>query len=108
LVQLNTVIRPPAMPGVAALSPERLAEVAAGLGLPCEVSAPPTAQAGTGRGEADHEVVEMTRRRPCTLDDIVAAAGLDREGAERLVHELARQGKLKTEEHQGQIYYRGV
>lgn len=108
LVQLNTVIRPPAVSGVKAVGLERLEAIAAGLGLPCAVSGPPTAQAGAGRGAAGEQVVEMTRRRPCTLSDVVAAVGLDRPQAERLLHELSRQGKLKIEEHSGETYYRGV
>ncbi|MCF8034067.1 MAG: radical SAM protein [Desulfarculaceae bacterium] len=108
LVQLNTVIRPPAVAGVKALGATRLEAIAAGLGLPCEVSAPPTARAGLDRGQAGDQVVEMTRRRPCTLSDVAAAVGLDSEGAQRLLHELSRQGKLEIEEHSGETYYRGV
>ncbi|MCB2227135.1 MAG: radical SAM protein [Desulfarculaceae bacterium] len=108
LVQLNTVIRPPAYSKARPLSLERLEAIAAGLGLPCAVSGPPTAQAGLDRGQAGEQVVEMTRRRPCTLSDVAAAVGLDRPQAERLLHELSRQGKLKIEEHSGETYYRGV
>jgi wyosine [tRNA(Phe)-imidazoG37] synthetase (radical SAM superfamily) len=108
LVQLNTVIRPPAVPGVAALNASRLEAIAAGFGLPCAVSAPPTAAASGDRGDASRQVVEMTRRRPCTLADVAAMAGLETEQAGRLLAELTRQGKLKAEEHGGETYYRGV
>jgi len=108
LVQLNTVIRPPAVPGVAAVDAARLEAIAAGFGLPCVVSAPPTAAAAGDRGDAGGQVVEMTRRRPCTLDDVAAAAGLEREQARRLLSDLVGQGKLTTEEHGGETYYRGV
>ena len=108
LVQLNTVIRPPAVAGAGPLSQEQLEAVAANLGLPCVISAPPTAHAGADRGQAGPQVVEMTRRRPCTSEDVAAAVGLGLEEAERLLHELAREGKLKREEHGGMVFFRGV
>lgn len=108
LVQLNTVIRPPAVAGVKALSLERLEEIAAGFGLPCTVSAPPRAMAAGDRGDLARQVCEMTRRRPCTVSDVAAMAGVEPERAERLLHELARQGKVRAENFGSEIFYRGL
>lgn len=108
LVQLNTVIRPPAVPGVGALSLERLEEIAAGFGLPCTVTAPPRAASAGDRGDLERQVQEMTRRRPCTISDVAAMAGVQPERAERLLHELARQGKVRAEDFGGEIFYRGL
>ncbi|BEQ13401.1 radical SAM protein [Desulfoferula mesophila] len=108
LVQLNTVIRPPAVPGVGALSLERLEEIATGFGLPCTVSAPPRPAAGGERGDLELQVCEMTRRRPCTVSDVAAMAGVQPERAERLLHELARKGLVRPEDFGGEIFYRGL
>ncbi len=108
LVQLNTVIRPPAVAGVGALSLDRLEEIAAGFGLPCTVTAPPRAAAVGDRGDLERQVCEMTRRRPCTISDVAAMAGVEPAQAERLVHELARQGRLRAENFGGEIFYRGL
>jgi len=108
LVQLNTVIRPPAVAGVGALSLERLEEIAAGFGLPCTVTAPPRAAAAGDRGDLERQVCEMTRRRPCTISDVAAMAGVEPGRAERLLHELARQGRVRAENFGGETFYRGV
>jgi hypothetical protein len=50
----------------------------------------------------------MTRRRPCTIEDIMAMAGLDRAGAGALVAELGGKGQLREEAFGATKYYRGV
>jgi predicted ArsR family transcriptional regulator len=54
------------------------------------------------------EVVEMTRRRPCTVTDIAAMAGLGADQARRLLDDLVKRGKMKTERFDDRTYYRGV
>lgn len=107
-VQLNTVVRPPAVSGVKAVGGRRLAEIAGRFNLDCEVIAEPTVRARPERGELAAEVVEMTRRRPCTIDDLANMAGLDRRRTKELVRRLLKAGRLKTEVHGQQIFYRGV
>lgn len=107
-VQLNTVVRPPAVAGVLPLDDARLAAIAAAFPVPAEVIAPPRAAGGGDRGALARQVVEMTRRRPCTINDIMAMAGLDRAGADALVTELAAQGRLREEVFGTTQYYRGV
>ncbi|MFZ5584511.1 MAG: radical SAM protein [Thermodesulfobacteriota bacterium] len=107
-VQLNTVVRPPALKGVRPLDDARLKAIAAAFPAPAEVIAPPQATGGADRGALARQVVEMTRRRPCTIEDIMAMAGLDRAGAGALVAELGGQGQLREEAFGATKYYRGV
>jgi wyosine [tRNA(Phe)-imidazoG37] synthetase (radical SAM superfamily) len=107
-VQLNTVVRPPAVKGFAPVDHERLTEIAARFPVPCQVIAPPEKTAGADRGRMEDEVVEMTRRRPCTVTDIAAMAGLETDQARRLLDDLVKRGKMKTERFDDRTYYRGV
>jgi wyosine [tRNA(Phe)-imidazoG37] synthetase (radical SAM superfamily) len=108
MVQLNTVVRPPARGGVRPVSHRHLARVAAGLGLPCQVIAPPARRNG-GEGErAADQVVEMTRRRPCTVEDIAAMTGLEPSRARELVRELVGSGRLRPEPFEDMTFYRGI
>ena len=102
------MVRPPAVSGVKAVDDERLAEIAARFTVPAEVIAPPKGRAGPDKGRVGQQVVEMTRRRPCTVKDIAAMAGLEEEEARRLVLELVSQGQMKEENFGANIFYRGI
>ncbi|MEW5911004.1 MAG: radical SAM protein [Thermodesulfobacteriota bacterium] len=107
LVQLNTVVRPPAVAGTRPVEPERLAEIARLFRLPVQVTAPPQARSAGDRGALGRQVVEMTRRRPCTLADVSAMTGLSRGQALGLVQELVAAGRLAAEPFDDEVYYRG-
>ncbi len=108
LVQLNTVIRPPAHPGAQALGAKRLAQIAGAFDLPVEVSAPPRVKTAGDEGSLGRQMVEMTRRRPCTLGDLEAMTGLEPAAAQDLVADLVGKGRLRQEKYGGQVFYRGV
>lgn len=107
-VQLNTVIRPPALKGVEPLDQARLDQIAGRFEMPVEVIAPPRARAQKPAGELAGQVVEMTRRRPCTIADVANMAGLGMEQARGLVEDLAAQGRLQRETFGETTFYRGV
>lgn len=107
-VQLNTVVRPPALSGAKPLSDERLAAIAAAFPLPAEVIAPPRARGGADHGSLARQVVEMTRRRPCTMTDLIAMTGLGPEQTRGLVDDLLARGLLLGEPFGDLTYYRGV
>jgi wyosine [tRNA(Phe)-imidazoG37] synthetase (radical SAM superfamily) len=106
-LQLNTVVRPPAMAGVDRVDDRRLAEIAQSFGPRAEVIAPPAARAKVERGRVEDEVVEMTRRRPCTLEDLARMTGWDQERTRELVEGMVNKGSLVVENFAGQVYYRG-
>ncbi len=106
-VQINTVVRPPAHGGARPLRRERLMEIAGRFSVPVEIIASPAARAVGDRGALAGVVVEMTRRRPCTVEDVAAMAGLEQEEARRLVEELVDHGRLKVEKFGAAVFYRG-
>jgi len=75
-IQLNTVTRPPAEKYALGVSPGRLAELASTFRLPAEVIADfrgvhRQAEFVAGR----KEILDMLRRRPCSIDDIADGLG---------------------------------
>lgn len=107
-VQINTVVRPPAVAGVRPVEHARLEEIAQAFPVPAEVIAPPRGQALGDRGAIAEQVVEMTRRRPCTQADIAAMGGLSLQQAQGLLDDLLAQGRLRAEPFGQEIYYRGL
>jgi wyosine [tRNA(Phe)-imidazoG37] synthetase (radical SAM superfamily) len=107
-VQINTVVRPPAVSLARPLAHERLMEIAARFPGPVEIIAPPVARAEGAGGDLSQVVVEMTRRRPCTVDDVAAMAGLKGDEARLLVEDLVGQGRLRREEFGAAVFYRGM
>lgn len=107
-VQLNTIVRPPAVAGFRPVDDHRLAAIAAAFDPPAQVIAPPRARAAGDHGHLARQAVEMTRRRPCTIEDIAAALGLAGDAAADLVASLRAAGLMGLERHDGREYYRGV
>jgi wyosine [tRNA(Phe)-imidazoG37] synthetase (radical SAM superfamily) len=102
-IQLNTAVRPPAEEFVRKVSLERMEEIRELLGQKAEVIAD-FALPSEGEGvdldkhprAAEEDVLQMLRRRPCTVKDIEDGLGLDPEVAAKLVEELGREGKVRA------------
>ena len=108
MVQLNTVVRPPAMSGTEPLDRARLEEIAGLFTVPCEVIASPPKGGAGDRGSLADRLVEMTRRRPLELADVALAFELDRDKAGELIGELVSRGRMKEEVFGDRVFYRGV
>jgi wyosine [tRNA(Phe)-imidazoG37] synthetase (radical SAM superfamily) len=105
-VQLNTVARPPAEPGVKGLSELALQQCAAVFEGPVEVIADYTAALCSPRQQADENtVLAMIRRRPCTVQDISAALGLHANEVIKHLGHLRRQDRLTCTSIAGHEYY---
>lgn len=105
-VQLNTAVRPPAEKFVQCVSAEEL-ENLAGLFTPrAQIIAdfPAPKAEGQCRVHAD-AVLEMLRRRPCTLDDIVAGLNVRKQEALEIVEILLKDKKIHAQLRQGREYY---
>ncbi|MEE4274337.1 MAG: radical SAM protein [Thermoleophilia bacterium] len=106
VVQLGTVIRPPAEAGVRAVSPEVLHERAALLPGVVEVTvdvAPPPVDAPLAAAAAD--AVELVARRPCTVDDVAAGLGIHPGEALKLLRALSLEGRVETRREGQRTYY---
>ncbi|MFA5865869.1 MAG: radical SAM protein [Phycisphaerae bacterium] len=105
-IQLNTAVRPPAEKFVQLVSAQRLEELADLFTPRAEVIADfPTPQVtGQFHPQAD-TVLEMLRRRPCTLNDIIAGLGLSRNEAIQIIESLRREKKIHSQIQQDKEYY---
>ncbi len=107
-VQLNTVVRPPAVPGITAVPAAELlrfsmlfspqAEVIALRGEPLE------ACHAQGAGFADG-LLAMLARRPCTVQDIARVCGMDEAQAARQMQALVTRGAVQGTMRGDRCYY---
>jgi len=81
-VQLNTAVRPP-----------------------CEEYSNDAA-ANVQANEAD--ILEMLKRRPCTLDQICRVFGLHKNEASKYLGKLTRTGQAREHRKDGEMYFSGV
>lgn len=106
-VQLNTVTRPAAERYAATVSPERLAEIAREFTPPAEVIAEFRARREDAmRPSGQAEVLELLRRRPCTVEDVVAGLGMHRQEVLKCVEHLAGDGLVVSERGANADYWK--
>ena len=105
-VQLNTVVRPPAVEWAQAVSPDRLAEIASYLGPRCEVIAEPPERRPKEQGTMTVELIrEAVKRRPMTLYDLAEALGALPSEVAPCVARLMASGDVQSKLHQGRLFY---
>ena len=105
-IQLNTVTRPPAEGYAAKVLPERLQAIAATFSPPAEVIAefhrPETAGGTAGR----EEILELLRRRPCSMEDIADGLSIHRAEAIKYLESLSAEKLVETSSTGGRMYYK--
>jgi wyosine [tRNA(Phe)-imidazoG37] synthetase (radical SAM superfamily) len=107
-IQLNTVTRPPA-DDVKPVKKERLAEIAKKFGKNAEVIADFKAgQADSEFKAEDADIIEMLKRRPCSLDDVAAGLKTPMNEALKHIETLISVGKIEAVRQNGKIYYKVV
>lgn len=108
-VQLNTVSRPPAENYAAAMTRERLEEIAASFSPPAEVIAEFHAEsaAETGRSGGD-DVLLLLQRRPCQISDIVGGLRIHRLEVLKIIEHLVAAGAVEECPLGGKLYYRAI
>jgi len=108
-VQLNTVARPPAESFAAAVSPGRMAELAAMFHPPGEVVADFRGIHGRAEFAAGREdILDMLRRRPCSLEDIADGLDMHRNEVVKYVEDLTAAGLLAQSLSDGKTYFRAT
>ena len=106
-VHLNTVTRPPAEKSALAVRKTELERLAATFGSSATVIADYPATARQGEFAARREdVLNLLRRRPCTVDDVAGGLGLHRNEVVKYVEELSNEGVIKASTSAGRVYYR--
>jgi wyosine [tRNA(Phe)-imidazoG37] synthetase (radical SAM superfamily) len=108
-VQLNTVTRPPAEDYAIAVPRGRLEEIAATFSPPAEVIAEFHSVQALEVGEASREeILQLLRRRPCSIDDIADGLGMHRNEVLKSVEHLNTEGLVEGSQVAGKSYYRAV
>jgi len=108
-VQLNTATRPPAEDYAVAVPPQRLNELAAMFDPPAEVIADYRGVHQRHEFAAGRKgVLELLRRRPCSIDDIAAGLGMHRNEAVKYVEELSTEKAIERVSIAGRLYYKST
>jgi len=108
-VQLNTATRPPAEDHAIAVPRARLEEIAATFSPPAEVIAEFHSVSASEVGAASREeIVQLLRRRPCSIDDIVGGLKMHRNEVLKSVEHLHTEGLVEESQVDGKRYYRVV
>jgi wyosine [tRNA(Phe)-imidazoG37] synthetase (radical SAM superfamily) len=94
-IQLNTAVRPPAEEFARPVPEARLEQIREMLGAAAEVIADIEALRKAPEMKATtQDVLELLRRRPCTLDDIASGLCVHLNEAVKYVRQLLKEGKL--------------
>lgn len=107
-IQLNTVTRPPAEEMSRPLEKERLEQIARRFVPPAEVIADITPEMTDAQKGCMNDISAMYRRRPCTIEDISRAFGLNPSNIIKYLQELQRKGAVKTETVDGRTYFKST
>jgi len=105
-IQLNTVTRPPAEDFASPLSQEEMRALAKVFGKNAEVIADYShvhrqQEFATSR----EEVLDLLKRRPCSLDDIAAGLAIHHNEAIKHVQHLMEEEIITTETRDGKVFY---
>lgn len=105
-VQLNTVVRPPAVKSAGPLNAAEMEKIREAIGVGCEVTVdfPKTAQVSS-RGGLEAAIPAMVRRRPVTAEDIAASLGRDRASVRKALESLESAKKISRASFKGKTFF---
>jgi wyosine [tRNA(Phe)-imidazoG37] synthetase (radical SAM superfamily) len=108
-VQINTVVRPPAEAHATPVPREQLEEIAAQLHPQAELIVP-SAQGGDtdSPGVGCDGVLDLLRRRPCSIAEIAAGLRLHPQEAAKCVGRLVAEQQVRARKQGGTLYYEAV
>lgn len=106
-VQLNTVSRPPAEPSAIRASMDHLQDIAHLFSPPTEIIADHSSAYDTGEHTATEEsIIELLKRRPCTIDDVSRGLEIHRNEAIKHINTLTKRGVISSMRRDDSVYYR--
>lgn len=105
-IQLNSVARPPLESFALPMGPEEMEAIAARFPGRVEILVDLTRRKRNRHGQATiEEILEMLRRRPCTLDDICEALNLEPAPTRDVLAKLQKENQLNIVTHNHGEYY---
>jgi wyosine [tRNA(Phe)-imidazoG37] synthetase (radical SAM superfamily) len=105
-IQLNTVVRPPLESYAQPIEQQELKSLAARFTERVEIPIDFAPRTKSGhRISSEEEILEMLKRRPCTLSDICEALNLDGEKTRTVLATLAMAGRLSVCRHRQREYF---
>lgn len=104
-IQLNTVVRPPAEEGARLIPDNRMEKIEATLGPKVELIAK-YERKYKGIPSSREEILNMLKRRPCSLDGLVSVTGLHRSEILKYIDAFKGKGVITTSSRKGQTFYR--
>jgi len=107
-VQLNTVTRPPAEP-LSSVPPGKMDQFAQMFHVPVEVIADyRDIHQQSDFVASREEVLQMLRRRPCSVDEVAAGLGIHRNEALKHIEELTAGNLVNQSLVDGRLYYQAT
>jgi wyosine [tRNA(Phe)-imidazoG37] synthetase (radical SAM superfamily) len=105
-VELNTVVRPPAVSGIEGLSAKAMAEAAAFFSsCPVDVLGAYEAKGRQSPVEAlEERLVALVRRRPCSAEEMADALGVSTEAVTRALERLVGKGRVRLQAFHGRQF----
>ena len=108
-VQLNTTTRPPVESFAVAVPEQRMVELAPKFRPPAEVIAEfRHTHEGTTYVATRDDILDMLRRRPCTLEDIAGGLGMHRNEVVKYVEQLTAERLLLQTQTEGRLHYQAT
>ncbi|OYD14394.1 hypothetical protein CH333_08110 [candidate division WOR-3 bacterium JGI_Cruoil_03_44_89] len=106
-IQLNTVVRPPTEKYCLPLGESELARIKNSFGKRCEIIPEFRARAKrTYTRDVQEQVLELLKRRPCTLSDISTSLGMHPNEVIKLLSLLQKDNKIRYVEYGDKGYYK--
>ncbi|MGB9627820.1 MAG: radical SAM protein [Thermodesulfobacteriota bacterium] len=108
-IQLNTPVRPPAEEFAYPLTPAQLEEIRRRLGDRAEVISDFSIPLGEKFNSVkDSEILNLIKRRPCTVEDISKALGLHIDEVVKNLEYLRKKGAVRYQIFEKRCYYKAV
>lgn len=104
-VQLNTSVRPTVEKDAVRVDQDRLEQIAAMIGGNVEVIANFSRIKESTAVVNTEKVIEMLRRRPCTIEDIANGLAANTEQVTKIITDLTEKGLIQKEQKDSATYY---
>jgi len=104
-IQLNTAVRPPAEETAVVAPRERMEELAELFNPPAEVIAEFSADVTESLRTSGNTILDMLKRRPCTVEDIADVFGMHVNEVLKYVGTLMKTHRIRSVRKDGKIYY---